>query len=489
MDVILIVPPFLNRVARKGFEMTRPMGLFCLAATLKDAGYNIKIKHFEKDNEGIEHIEPFLKGNKAPVYGITCTTATRFSAIEVIRNIKKINPDSVVVVGGPHFQNCVEDSLKNVPEIDVVVRGDGDYTFLNLVRANESKKDFSLVNGISFRKNDKIFHNSDVPPVENLDKLPIYQDFDYNDYRETIFAIEDKVPAISILSSRGCPFQCIFCSVNNSGYRFRSAENVVDEIELWLDKFSMVKGINFFDLTFTTNPQHVRGVCREIIRRNLKIMWWAESRANIDYELLKLMKKAGCAALSVGVESGSPEVLKSISKAITIPQVKNFVKICKDVDIEPLLFFMASFPDETEKDLSLTKSLINELLSQTTSITLAATSIYPGTRLEEIARERKILDEDFSWSKPFYSELSAKLSVYPDIPIFIDKLAPEAIEDFLVSIRASRFRSKFDSNPIYYLKRGIELLFEPGENIKYKLRLGYRFIKSCLFQFIRSLIN
>ena len=489
MDVVLIVPPFLNQVARKGFEMTRPMSLFCLAATLKDAGYSIKIKHFERDNEGTEHIEPFLKRNKAPIYGITCTTPTRFGAIEVIRNIKKIYPDSVVVVGGPHFQNCVEDSLKNVPEIDVVVRGDGDYTFLNLVRAIESKKNFSSINGISFRKTNKIFHAPDAPVIENLDKLPIYQDFDYNDYRETVFVIGDKVPAISVLSSRGCPFRCIFCSVNNTGYRHRSPEKVVDEIELWLSKFPMVKGINFFDLTFTANPQHAAGVCKEIMQRNLKIVWWAESRANIDYELLKLMKKAGCVALSVGVESGSPKVLQNISKAITIPQVKDFVKVCKDVGIEPLLFFMASFPDETEQDLSLTKSLINELLTQTTSITSSATSIYPGTRLEEIARERKILDEKFSWNKPFHSEVSAKLSAYPDIPIFIEKLTPKVIEDFLIDIRASRFKSKISSRPIYYLKKGIELLFEPGKNIRYKLQLGFTFFKSCLSQFMRSLFG
>lgn len=487
MDAVLIVPPFLNQVARKGFEMTRPMGLFCLAATLKDAGYNIKIKHFEKDNEDIEHVEPFLKRNKAPIYGITCTTPTRFGAIEVIKNIKKLYPDSIVVVGGPHFGNCVDDSLRNIAEIDVVVRGDGDYVFLNLVRAIEDKRNLSSVGGISFRENNIIFHNPEAPLIENLDGLPIYQDFDYNDYRETVFVIEDKVPAISILASRGCPYRCIFCAVNNSGYRYRSAKKVVDEIELWLDKFPMVKGINFFDLTFTANPQHTKSICEEILRRKLKIIWWAESRVNIDYELLKLMRQSGCVALSAGVESGSPKVLKSISKAIAIPQVKDFVKMCKEVGIEPLLFFMVSFPDETENDLLLTKSLIDDLLIQTTSITLSSTSIYPGTQLEKISREKGILDKDFSWSEPFYSRLADRLTPYPDTPVFIDKLTPEIIENFLIDIRASRFKNKLESNPIYYFKKGIQLLFEPGEDIRYKLRLGMTFFKSYLLKFMRYL--
>ena len=478
MDIVLIIPPFGNQDARKGFDMTRPIGIFCLASALNDAGHKVRIKDFEKDGEGIEHIELFLKRNRAPVYGVTATTATRFGAIEAARAIKRLYPDSKVIAGGPHFSTCAEDSLRTIPEIDIVVRGEGDYILVELLRVFESNVPFSEVAGISFRENSTILHNPDAPPITDLDALPVYQDFDYQEYRETLFVLEKKVPAISILTSRGCPYQCIFCSVNNSGYRFRSPEKVVDEIELWLKKFPFIKGINFFDLTFTANVQHAKNVCNEIIERNLKIMWWAESRVNIDLELLKLMKRSGCVALSAGVESGSPRVLQRISKAITIPQVKEFTEKCKSVGIRPSLFFMVSFPDETKEDLRLTKNLINELLPHTKDITMSATSIYPGTRLEKIARENKILENTFSWSQPFHSDIAGELTAYPDIPVFIDKLTSKEIDDFLIEIRALRFKSKINSNPLYYLRRGAELLFETGnKGMRYKLKLMFAFFR------------
>ena len=477
MDIILIVPPFANLVARKGFEMTRPLGVFCLAAALNKAGHKTRIKHFEKDNEGVDRIEAFLKNNRAPVYGITATTATRFGAIAVAKGIKKLYPDSRVVVGGPHFSNCAEDSLNTIPEIDVVVKGEGDHVLVELLHAIEAGLPLSRVAGISFRKDGAIFNTPDAPVITDLDALPVYQDFDYQEYRETLFVIEEKVPAISILTSRGCSYQCIFCSVNNSGYRFRSPGKVVDEIELWLKKFPFIKGINFFDLTFTANAEHAKNVCNEIIRRGLNIRWWAESRVNVDPELLKLMKKAGCAALSAGVESGSPRVLQRISKAITIPQVKEFVTRCISAGIEPSLFFMVSFPDETEDDLLLTRTLISDLLPETRAITMGVTSIYPGTRLERIAREKRILDNNFSWSQPYYSDVADELSAYPDIPVFIDKLTPRTIDDFLVEVRALRFKSKIGLKPLHYLKRAIELLFEPGKDMRYKIKVAGTFLR------------
>ncbi len=480
MDIILIVPPFTNLVARKGFEMTRPLGVFCLAASLNKAGYETHIKHFEKDNEGVDRIEAFLKKSRAPVYGITATTATRFGAIAVARGIKKLYPDSKVVVGGPHFSNCAEDSLCAIPEVDIVVRGEGDHTIVELMRAIEADSPLSKVAGISFRKDGVVFNTPDAPVITDLDALPVYQDFDYREYRETLFVIEEKVPAISILTSRGCPYQCIFCAVNNSGYRFRSPEKVVDEIELWIKKFPFIKGINFFDLTFTANAEHAKNVCNEIIRRNINIRWWAESRVNIDPELLILMKRAGCAALSAGVESGSPRVLQRISKAITIPQVKEFVAKCISAGIEPSLFFMVSFPDETEDDILLTKSLIGELLAKTRSITMGVASIYPGTRLEKIAREKNILGNDFSWSRPYYSDISDELSAYSDIPVFIDKLTPKTIDDFLIEVRALRFKSKINLKPLHYLKRAGELLLEPGKDMQYKMRVAGTFLRLLL---------
>lgn len=479
-DAILIVPPFPNIAAQKGFEMTRPMGLFCLAATLKRGGYKVQIKHFEKDGGSGKDIASFLLSHKARLYGVTSTTATRFGALEVIRQIKKIHPESICVAGGPHFGNCIDDSLNTVPEIDMIVRGEGDYTLLNLLRALEDNGGVSGIKGISYRKNGRITHNPDSEIIANLDDLPVYDDFKYENYRETLFVVEEKVPAISMLTSRGCPYRCIFCSVGHSGYRYRSPEKVADEIEFWLNKFPGVRGINFFDLTFTAVPAHTNKICSEIIRRKLKFMWWAESRVTIDPGTLLLMRKAGCVALSAGVESGSEKIIKNISKDISLPQVHNFVRFCKNAGIEPLLFFMVSHPDETTEDLSQTKKLIFDLLPETKSIALSTVSIYPGTKLETIAKEKNIIPGGFSWNAPFYSRLSERLTPYPDIPVFLDKLTSCEIEDFIAEVRAARFKTKIKSNPLHYLIRAIKLLFTKEESMGTKIRVGIKFIASCL---------
>ncbi|MCU0595770.1 MAG: B12-binding domain-containing radical SAM protein, partial [Desulfobacterota bacterium] len=330
-------------------------------------------------------LQEVFQNSNSDVYGITATTFTRFEAIKIAKHLRALRPNSRIVVGGVHFMYCPEDTLKKVPEIDVVVRGEGEVTIVELLDAIGSGHELQQVKGISYREGNGVIHNPDQPLFEDLDALPVYTDFTWEQYPEYLFGYPEPVPATSVISSRGCPYKCIFCAKAGMKYRLRSAQKVVDEIQLLKEKLR-VDAINFLDLTFTANPKHVRAVCQEIIQRDLKIKWWCESRVNIPLELLDIMKAAGCVALVIGVESGSSRVLSTISKNISTAAVLAFCERCIELGIIVQPYFMFSHPGESREDVQQTLELILRLEKRKSSCSFQPTMIYPGTEIETIAR-------------------------------------------------------------------------------------------------------
>jgi radical SAM superfamily enzyme YgiQ (UPF0313 family) len=178
--------------------------------------------------------------------------------------------------------------------------------------------------------------------------------------------------------------------------------------------------------------EHAERVCREIISRDMRIKWWCESRADVPLGILETMREAGCVSLSVGVESGSDRVLSMISKGITTEKVLAFCERCNELGIFVTCFFMFSHPGETGADVNLTFNLIHKLKKYPVVRigTFQPTMIFPGSRLETIARQRNILRSDFSWYEPFDSELSRRLDQIPNIPLFVDLLKPHELIGF-----------------------------------------------------------
>lgn len=430
MSVAFIRPPDPIRLPRSGF-MIRPMGLLSMMEALGSIGIPADLidLHIRPQTDS-ELVDRLRKGNYR-LFGITCTTYNRFAAISIANLLKKNFPDRPVVVGGPHFSKCDKDALKHVPSIDIVVRGEGEEIIKDLVSRLLNGGDWSRIDGISFREGSQIRRNPDAKPVEDLDSLPIFTQFDRKDYPETLaMAWENgtSVPAMAMETSRGCPNRCLFCSAAIPSYRVRSPASVVDEMEMWMKLFPEVRGFNFVDLTFTADRNHIIGICEQILSRNLNVMWWGESRADIDPDVLDTMYAAGCRALSVGVESGSPRVLAAIRKNISLEQVYDLADRCDSLGIWLDLFLMFSLPSETRDDLKMTLALTKQMLKKYKKVLYPGgggivTSIHPGSQVEAMARRTGIIPRDFSWQEDFYDPKNLDILCSPYVPVYLENLS------------------------------------------------------------------
>ncbi len=419
MDIALINPPQIK--FHSGKPSMCPLGLAMIAGVLEENGYSVKIIDGQLDNLSVGVLQNMLMDLKPEIVGITGTTWNRFDSFETAAAAKKALPASTVVYGGPHATFTAEDTLKNISSIDAVVRGEGELTFLELVRAIEAKTGFKNVEGISYREEGEIFHNDDRPLIENIDALPwpARHLLDMKKYDNNLFGI----PAITVMTSRGCPMKCVFCSAGamwGNKYRRRTPKNVADEIE-YLKREYGVKAIWFFDDTMTLNRKHIDGLIREFSRRRFDISWYCGIRLDtVDRELLKNMRKAGCIHISFGVESGSQRVLDRINKKITLSQLDNVVKWSKEFGIYTKSFFMFGLPEETYEEAKKTVELIKKYEGIVDFIAISGgTSIVPGTELERFAIQNRYLPDNFSWAKPFYEYQNPTIGRDPSLPTLI----------------------------------------------------------------------
>lgn len=417
--VVLVNPPEVK------FKVTKdpmpPLGLAMLAAMLEQENISVSIIDGALDKIDVEKIGDIVKDEQPAVIGVTGTTWNRFDSFETMRILKKELPDIPIIYGGPHATFATEDTLQNLPEVDIVVKGEGEYIFPKLVKAIFAGKDISTIDGIGFRKNGEIVINKNALPIADIDELPqpARHLLKIKEYNETLFGKKST----TVMTSRGCPIECVYCSTSmlwGKSYRCRSPKLIGDEIESLIEKYG-IEAVWFFDDTLTLRRNHVEGLISEIKSRNLDIIWYCEVRVNtVDKELLKAMYDAGCRYISFGVETGSPRILKTINKGITLPQVENVIDWCNELGIETKAFFMLGLPDETVEDAKMTIDLIKKYKNKVTTIALAGgTSILPGTRMEKWAKEKEYFPRDFSWVKPYYNLQNPTIGRDPRLPTLI----------------------------------------------------------------------
>lgn len=471
MKILLVDPPFYRFI--KYYNRFFPLGLAYLASFLREKGHEVLIydadanvdRATEMDFSALEtkygnylqqvgtlshpiwsEFRKALRKFKPEVVGISVYTTKVAAAFRAAEIVKTLEPAIPVVIGGPHPSVKAEESLQICPHIDFAVRGEGEISFSQLIEAFDKKRSYNSVNGLSYRDNGRIIHNQQPDFIRNLDDIC----FPARDllYHRASYTSEDMA---LIMTGRGCPFACTFCSsagIWRRIVRFRSIKNVIAEIKQVQNDFGSIQ-FAFKDDTFTIKRDRVLELCREITNTGLNIKWDCNARANlVDETMLKEMKTAGCNGVKMGIESGSQRIRQEImKKGVTTEQIRHAAGIIRKAGIHWTGYFMMGLPTETKKEMLQTLSLMREIKPDFAS--LSVYEPFPGTDLYDKSVQKNLVAESRDIND--YYTISPKYYYVKDIETRIDTMSNmefKEIEEFM-----KRSFHKYNRNIFCVLKR------------------------------------
>jgi len=366
-----------------------PLGIAYIAANLEKNGFNVKILDVQALNLLSNEAKDFIIREKADVVGITCMTPNFQGALEAARFAKE--GGAIVVLGGPQISTYPKESI-DYDFVDYAIEGEGEEAFLELVKRIQERKPVHGIKGLVYKRMGKIYSNGPVI-VEDLDSVPMpsWHLLPMEKYK----CILAKRPFVTMITSRGCPYQCGFCfkSYTDKVNRRHNPKRIVDEIEYCIKKYK-IKEVMFYDDTFTLRREHVEGICNEIIERKIKIKWESPTRLNVvDENLLRLMKKSGCFRLRYGIESGDERILKLMRKGISLEMALEVFRLTRKMGIQRFAYFIIGYYSDTEKSIKNTISFAKKLDPDWVMFT-AATPL-PKTNLFELCVKDGLIDENY----------------------------------------------------------------------------------------------
>lgn len=411
MKILLINPPQVTKYPQP------PLGLAIMAAVLENSGYDVKILDLPALGLSEISFSGIIQGEKPDVVGITAMTPTINSAISIATKVKEVDASIMVILGGHHATILPEETLRSIPDIDIVVREEGEQTMLQLVKVlDEGSSNMEHVLGITYR-NGSYVRSTPTRPILDLDALPFPAFHLLPTGKYCPHPPFGRLsPFMPIITSRGCPYRCIFCSKSVFGkkYRAHSRTYVVNEIQYLIEKFH-VKEIKFYDDVFTMNKKRAIEICAELKERKIDIPWTCETRVNlVDRKLLRIMKAAGCYAIAYGVESGNQGILNNLKKDITTEQALKAFELTHETGIETVAYFMIGSPGETPETIKETIEFARKLDPDFAQFSI--TTPYPGTELFDLVSREGWMPEE--WDKYVYAKLDAGLSTAFEIESF-----------------------------------------------------------------------
>ncbi|MAH43100.1 hypothetical protein CL614_05260 [archaeon] len=425
MKILLIWPPWYRL---QGSEFVGyPLGITSITAVLEKHGYDTKVYHADYEGKGAamhtseltqayETYKKRLKDKNDPIWleikktieqqnpdivGISVMTGSYGSSMITAQLVKDYararNKQIPVIVGGAHPTVEAESILKQ-ENIDFAVIGEGEYTFLELVQTLEAgNTDYSKIKGLAYKQGKRIIVNERRPLIENLDELPMPA-------RHLILNIDKIEPDAlgGIFSSRGCPFNCIFCSsktIWGRSVRYRSVDNVMQEVEHVIDKYK-AKHFFFVDDSFSVKKQRTLDLCNRfqaLQKQGKDFTWHCQTRVDLlSDEVAKAFADSKCNCVLIGVETGYKDGLEKIKKAITLEQIMRATQLLKKHKIPVNAFFMIGFPWETMDEINSTINFMKEMDPDDASYAIVTPQ--PGTELHDIVKAEGLLSDDPDWS-------------------------------------------------------------------------------------------
>jgi anaerobic magnesium-protoporphyrin IX monomethyl ester cyclase len=390
MDILFINPPWVRRKGnlwRGVASVMPPLGLAWMAAVLERDGHRVRILDAHAEGVGLDRIAARLVDFGRPeLIGITATTCLIGNARQIAQAARATFPDARIVMGGVHPTVLPEEVLQE-PAVDAVVRGEGEET----IRELAAGRPLEAIDGVSFRDGERSVHNPDRALIRDLDSLPMpaYHLLPMHLYHPAVGAYR-RLPAVSMLATRGCPGRCTFCyRIFGPRLRVRSGERLADEAAHLQERYG-IREISFYDDTFTSVKPEVHAFCRAIRERRMDLTWCCFSRVDtVDEELLRAMKDAGCHQVMYGIESASNQILENINKRTDLARAIEAVRITQRVGIDVRAAFMLGNPGETVSTMEETLSFAIRLNPELAIFNV--TTPFPGTEIFEWAERNGLL--------------------------------------------------------------------------------------------------
>jgi radical SAM superfamily enzyme YgiQ (UPF0313 family) len=471
MKIILINPPVFNDIGRV-LAGTPPLGLLYIASFLEKNGYSdVRVIDADAAQLSWDSLKDLLTKENPDIIGVSGSSFVLPAIIKMAKIVKEVLPDCLVVAGGFGPSKEPEKVLRAENQaINFVVIGEGELTFLELVKNIEKKDDaFGGVNGLAYlQKDGELIITNSREYIKDLDSLPwpayhlLFPDF--SSYcGPNIEGRELSPPTAVLIGSRGCPHRCTFCSLGSKMYRQRNPKDIVSEIDFYEQRFQ-VKSIQFYDDEFiglsSMQNEWIEKICSEIIKRGLqkKLSFLVQGRLSqfVDLKTLKKMREANFVWIWWGAESGSQKILDSIKKDIKIENIIKNVNLAKQAGIKSLLYIMVGFPGETVRDIGLTVSLIKK--AKADGVRIHILSPFPGSELRKYFEEHSLLESED------YYKFDARHNVIHHTK---EMSAAEIKEHFRFLV----FR--FENGYWYSSKAGLKLLGSFGGWKKIIKELGY----------------
>jgi radical SAM superfamily enzyme YgiQ (UPF0313 family) len=413
VKIAFLNPPYLKMFSRpqrspavtKSGTLYYPMWLSYAAGLAAQQGHVVDLVDAPADGLSLETVLERVRAFSPGMIVVETSTPSIYNDADVCGRLKQALPGAFVVLVGTHVSALPEESLGLSPAIDAVAVGEYDATITELAAALDAGRDVATVAGLCRRGAEGAERTAPRPPIEDLDALP----FVSRVYRRFLrignyFNPNALPPMVTITTSRGCPYQCTFCvypqTMMGHKLRLRSVANVLDELEYIREAFPEARSVFFEDDTFAAVKKRCIEISEGIVGRGLRLSWTANARADLDYETLRVMRRAGCRCLCVGFESGSQRLLDAIKKRIDVAKMAQFMDGARRAGILIHGCFIVGHPGETKETMEETLALAKKLNPDT--VQFYPIMVYPGTEAYAWYRQRGLIaTDDFSqWLTP-----------------------------------------------------------------------------------------